>query len=68
MSGVSHRVLKVASRYKDHGLHFSVANRQDFMEELEEDYGLGTSEGSDLPFVTIRTRLGHKYTMREEFT
>ncbi|XP_058260746.1 protein disulfide isomerase family A, member 8 [Hemibagrus wyckioides] len=62
------RVLKVASQYKDHGLHFSVANRQDFMDELEEDYGLGTTEGSDMPFVTIRTRLGHKYTMHEEFT
>ncbi|TSK28277.1 Protein disulfide-isomerase A3 [Bagarius yarrelli] len=62
------RVLKVVSQYKDHGLHYSVANRQDFKDELEEDYGLGTTEGSDMPFVTIRTRLGHKYTMREEFT
>ncbi|KAI5087374.1 protein disulfide-isomerase A3 precursor [Silurus meridionalis] len=62
------RVLKVASQYKDHGLHFSVANRRDFLDELEEEYGLGTTEGSDMPFVTIRTRLGHKYTMREEFT
>lgn len=65
---VSLRVLKVASQYKDHGLHYSVANRRDFMGDLEEEYGLGTTEGSDMPFVTIRTRLGHKYTMREEFT
>lgn len=68
MCAVSLRVLKVASQYKDHGLHFSVANRQDFLDELEEEYGLGTTEGSDMPFVTVRTRLGHKYTMREEFT
>lgn len=67
-SAVSLRVLKVASQYKDHGLHFSVANRQDFLDELEEECGLGTTEGSDVPFVTIRTRLGHKYVMREEFT
>ncbi|GAA6065494.1 protein disulfide isomerase family A, member 8, partial [Tachysurus ichikawai] len=62
------RVLKVASQYKDHSLHFSVANRHDFIDELEEEFGLGTTEVSDMPFITIRTRLGHKYTMREEFT
>lgn len=65
---VSLRVLKVASQYKDHSLHFSVANRHDFIDELEEEFGLGTTEVSDMPFITIRTRLGHKYTMREEFT
>ncbi|XP_036418541.1 protein disulfide isomerase family A, member 8 [Colossoma macropomum] len=62
------RVMKVASQYSTRGLLFSVANRKDFEDELEEDYGLGTSEGSEVPFVTIRTRAGHKYSMREEFT
>ncbi|KAL6457538.1 hypothetical protein MHYP_G00345010 [Metynnis hypsauchen] len=62
------RVMKVASQYSSRGLLFSVANRKDFEDELEEDYGLGTSEGSEVPFVTIRTRAGHKYSMREEFT
>ncbi|CAN9503564.1 unnamed protein product [Ophioblennius macclurei] len=61
------RVLKVASQYKGRGLMFSVANKKDFLSELEEEYGLGTSDG-ELPLVTIRTRLGYKYTMREEFT
>eukprot|EP00064_Thunnus_orientalis_P017887 superscaffoldBa00003929_g17973 len=41
---------------------------KDFLSELEDDFGLGTSDGGELPFITIRTRLGHKYTMREEFT
>lgn len=58
----------MAFQYKDHSLHFSVANRQDFMDELEEEYGLSATEGSDVPFVTVRTQLGHKYIMREEFT
>uniref|UniRef100_A0A8B9JTI6 protein disulfide-isomerase n=1 Tax=Astyanax mexicanus TaxID=7994 RepID=A0A8B9JTI6_ASTMX len=62
------RVMKVASQYSSRGLLFSVANRKDFEDELEEDYGLGSTEGSEVPFVTIRTRLGHKYSMREEFT
>ncbi|XP_053190784.1 protein disulfide-isomerase A3-like [Scomber japonicus] len=62
------RVMKVASKYSGRGLNFSVANKKDFLSELEEDFGLGTSDGGELPFVTVRTRLGHKYTMREEFT
>ncbi|XP_071401704.1 protein disulfide-isomerase A3-like, partial [Centroberyx affinis] len=62
------RVMKVASQYASRGLTFSVANKKDFLSELEEEFGLGASEGAELPFVTIRTRLGHKYTMREEFT
>ncbi|XP_030644331.1 protein disulfide isomerase family A, member 8 [Chanos chanos] len=62
------RVMKVASQFSSRGLMFSVANRKDFLDELEEEFGLGASEGGDLPFVTIRTRGGHKYTMREEFT
>ena len=60
--------MKVASKYTGHGLTFSVANKKDFLSELEDDFGLGTSDGGELPFVTIRTKLGHKYTMREEFT
>ncbi|XP_056154325.1 protein disulfide isomerase family A, member 8 [Lampris incognitus] len=62
------RVMKVASQYGSRGLSFAVANKKDFLSELEEDFGLGTSDGGGLPFITIRTRLGHKYTMREEFT
>uniref|UniRef100_A0AAQ6ARP5 Thioredoxin domain-containing protein n=1 Tax=Amphiprion ocellaris TaxID=80972 RepID=A0AAQ6ARP5_AMPOC len=62
------RVMKVASKYGGRGLTYSVANKKDFLSELEDDFGLGTSDGGELPFVTIRTRLGHKYTMREEFT
>ncbi|CAL8293129.1 unnamed protein product [Merluccius merluccius] len=62
------RVLKVVSRYSSRGLSFAVANKNDFLSELEEDFGLGMSEGAELPLVTIQTRLGHKYTMREEFT
>ncbi|KAM9838750.1 protein disulfide isomerase family A, member 8 [Aulostomus maculatus] len=62
------RVMKVASQYAGRGLTFSVANKKDFLSELEDDFGLGTLDGGELPFVTIRTKLGHKYTMREEFT
>uniref|UniRef100_A0AAQ4NPF0 Protein disulfide-isomerase A3 n=1 Tax=Gasterosteus aculeatus aculeatus TaxID=481459 RepID=A0AAQ4NPF0_GASAC len=62
------RVMKMASTFSGRGLTFSVANRKDFLFELEEDFGLGTSDGGGLPFITIRTKLGHKYTMREEFT
>ncbi|XP_063041035.1 protein disulfide-isomerase A3-like [Engraulis encrasicolus] len=62
------RVMKVGSPFLSEGLTFAVANRKDFQDELEEDFGLGTSDGGDLPFVTLRTRQGHKYSMREEFT
>nr|XP_061786860.1 protein disulfide-isomerase A3-like [Nerophis lumbriciformis] len=62
------RVMKVASKYKGRGLTFSVANKEDFRSELEADYGLGSSDSADLPLVTIRSKVGHKYTMREEFT
>uniref|UniRef100_A0A671P586 Protein disulfide-isomerase A3 n=1 Tax=Sinocyclocheilus anshuiensis TaxID=1608454 RepID=A0A671P586_9TELE len=62
------RVLKVASKFSSQGLLYSVANRNYFLEELEDEFGLGSSDATELPFVTIRTRTGHKYTMREEFT
>ncbi|KAF6738180.1 Protein disulfide-isomerase A3 [Oryzias melastigma] len=52
------RVMKVASKYSGRSLMFSVANKKDFLVELEEDYDLGTSDAGDLPFVTIRTKLG----------
>lgn len=58
----------MASKFSSQGLLFSVADRNDFMEELEDEFGLGASDGTELPFVTIRTRTGNKYTMREEFT
>ncbi|KAM9386400.1 protein disulfide-isomerase A3-like [Pholidichthys leucotaenia] len=60
------RVMKVVSKYAGRGLTFSVANKKDFLSELEEDFGL--SDGGELPVVTIQTRLGNKFTMREEFT
>lgn len=62
------RVMKVVSQFSGRGLTFSVANRKDFLWELQEDFGLGASAGGELPVVTIRTRMGHKFTMREEFT
>ncbi|XP_046875517.1 protein disulfide-isomerase A3-like [Hypomesus transpacificus] len=62
------RAMKVASQFLSQGLSFAVANRRDFVDELEQEFGLGASDGGDLPFVTIRTARGHKYTMREEFT
>ncbi|TNN57328.1 Protein disulfide-isomerase A3 [Liparis tanakae] len=61
-------VMKMATKYSRRGLTFSVANQKDFLSELEDEFGLGTSDGGGLPLVTIRTHLGHKYTMREEFT
>uniref|UniRef100_A0A8C7IYC7 Protein disulfide-isomerase n=1 Tax=Oncorhynchus kisutch TaxID=8019 RepID=A0A8C7IYC7_ONCKI len=62
------RVMKVGYQFASQGLSFAVANRRDFVDELEEEFGLGASDGGDLPFVTIRTQQGFKYTMREEFT
>uniref|UniRef100_A0A8C8DEP1 Protein disulfide-isomerase n=1 Tax=Oncorhynchus tshawytscha TaxID=74940 RepID=A0A8C8DEP1_ONCTS len=62
------RVMKVGYQFASQGLSFAVANRRDFVDELEEEFGLGASNGGDLPFVTIRTQQGFKYTMREEFT
>ncbi|XP_033830837.2 protein disulfide isomerase family A, member 8 [Periophthalmus magnuspinnatus] len=60
------RVMLVASKFRGRGLSFSVANRKDFEAEIQEEFGLGPDPG--LPVATIRTRLGLKYTMREEFT
>uniref|UniRef100_A0A671Q2U9 Protein disulfide-isomerase A3 n=1 Tax=Sinocyclocheilus anshuiensis TaxID=1608454 RepID=A0A671Q2U9_9TELE len=62
------RIMKVATQFQDRGLSFAVADRQEFQDELEEEFGLGSSEGGDIPLVTIRTREGHKYSMQEEFT
>ncbi|XP_057684504.1 protein disulfide-isomerase A3-like isoform X2 [Corythoichthys intestinalis] len=62
------RVMKVASGYAGRGLSFSVANLEDFRAELEAEFGVGTADGGDLPVVTIRTKAGHKFAMREEFT
>ncbi|XP_068423212.1 protein disulfide isomerase family A, member 8 [Clinocottus analis] len=62
------RVMKIVSTFSGRSLTFSVANKKDFLSELEDEFGLGTSDGGELPFITIRTQLGHKYTMREEFT
>ncbi|XP_018603247.2 protein disulfide-isomerase A3-like isoform X2 [Scleropages formosus] len=62
------RVLKVAVQFQSRGLSFAVANRREFERELEEDFGLDQLDGGGFPLVTIRTREGHKYSMREEFT
>ncbi|XP_051925897.1 protein disulfide-isomerase A3-like [Hippocampus zosterae] len=62
------RVMKVVSKYAGRGLFFSVANQRDFRAELEDQFGVGASDGADVPLVTVRTKAGHKYTMREEFT
>lgn len=63
-----HRIMKVATQFQGRGLNFAVADRQEFQDELEAEFGLGQSEEGDVPLVTIRTREGHKYTMQEEFT
>uniref|UniRef100_A0A8C7M1W0 Protein disulfide-isomerase n=1 Tax=Oncorhynchus mykiss TaxID=8022 RepID=A0A8C7M1W0_ONCMY len=62
------RVMKVATQFQSQGLSYAVANRAEFQEELEEEFGLGPSDGGELPLITIRNREGHKYSMQEEFT
>ncbi|XP_064201545.1 protein disulfide isomerase family A, member 7 [Anguilla rostrata] len=62
------RVMKVATQFQSQGLSYAVADRREFQEELEDEFGLALSDGGELPVVTVRTREGHKYTMREEFT
>ncbi|XP_077600193.1 protein disulfide-isomerase A3-like [Stigmatopora nigra] len=62
------RVMKVASGFMGRGLSFSIANLNDFRAELEDDFGVGTADGGEIPVVTIRTKAGHKFAMREEFT
>lgn len=62
------RVMKVATQFQSRGLSYAVANRAEFQEELEEEFGLGPSDGGELPLITIRNREGHKYSMQEEFT
>ncbi|XP_072535579.1 protein disulfide isomerase family A, member 7 [Salminus brasiliensis] len=62
------RVMKVATQFETHGLSFAVANRMEFQDELEEEFGLGLSDGGELPVITIKTRAGLKYIMQEEFT
>ncbi|KAI7806597.1 protein disulfide isomerase family A, member 7 [Triplophysa rosa] len=62
------RIMKVGTQFQGRGLKLAVADRQEFQDELEEEFGLGQSEEGDLPLVTIRTRAGHKYAMQEEFT
>lgn len=60
--------MKVATQFQSRGLSYAVANRAEFQEELEEEFGLGPSDGGELPLITIRNREGHKYSMQEEFT
>lgn len=61
------RVMKVATQFQSEGLSYSVADKGEFQDELEEEFGVGP-DGGELPVVTIRTRSGHKYRMQEEFT
>lgn len=58
----------MATQFQSHGLHFAVADLEEFLEELEEEFGLRFSDGGEAPLITIRTRAGHKYIMQEEFT
>uniref|UniRef100_A0A8C7G8W8 Protein disulfide-isomerase n=1 Tax=Oncorhynchus kisutch TaxID=8019 RepID=A0A8C7G8W8_ONCKI len=62
------RVMKVATQFQSQGLNYAVANRAEFQEELEEEFGLGPADGGELPLITIRNREGQKYSMQEEFT
>ncbi|XP_048883078.1 protein disulfide isomerase family A, member 7 isoform X2 [Brienomyrus brachyistius] len=62
------RVMKVASQFHSQGLHFAVADRQEFQDQLEEEFGVEPSELGEMPLVTIKTREGSKYIMQEEFT
>ncbi|XP_062847630.1 protein disulfide isomerase family A, member 7 [Trichomycterus rosablanca] len=62
------RVMKVATQFQSRGLSFAVADREEFQDELEEDFGLTPSDKGELPVVIIRTTAGHKYIMHEEFT
>ncbi|XP_053537642.1 protein disulfide isomerase family A, member 7 isoform X2 [Ictalurus punctatus] len=62
------RVMKVATQFLSRGLSFAVADQEEFQEELAEEFGLQLSDGGEMPLITIRTRAGHKYIMREEFT
>nr|XP_023657071.1 protein disulfide-isomerase A3-like isoform X1 [Paramormyrops kingsleyae] len=59
------RVMKVASQFQSQGLHFAVADRQEFQDQLEEEFGVEPSELGELPLVTIKTREGNKYIMQE---
>lgn len=58
----------MATQFLSRGLSFAVADREEFREELEEEFGLQFSDEGEIPFITIRTRAGHKYIMQEEFT
>lgn len=60
--------MKVATQFLSRGLSFAVADQEEFQEELAEEFGLQLSDGGEMPLITIRTRAGHKYIMREEFT
>uniref|UniRef100_A0A673Y9E0 protein disulfide-isomerase n=1 Tax=Salmo trutta TaxID=8032 RepID=A0A673Y9E0_SALTR len=62
------RVMKVVTQFQSQGLSYAVANRAEFHDELEEEFGLGPSDGGELPLITIRNREGNKYSMQEEFT
>lgn len=58
----------MATQFLSRGLSFAVADREEFQEKLEEEFGLQLSDGGDMPIISIRTRAGHKYIMQEEFT
>ncbi|XP_020353046.1 protein disulfide-isomerase A3-like isoform X2 [Oncorhynchus kisutch] len=66
--GVESEVMKVTTQFQSQGLSYAVANRAEFQDELEEEFGPGPSDGGELPLINIRNREGHKYSMQEEFT
>ncbi|KAG7256655.1 hypothetical protein CRUP_032963 [Coryphaenoides rupestris] len=57
--------MKVVSRYSSRGLSFAVANKNEFLSELEEDFGLGMSEGAELPLGTRELKDLLRFLKRE---
>jgi len=63
------RVLKVASKYKDHDVTFAISNVGTFASELSE-YGLDMAKLSkeQSPAVVGKDKDGKKYAMQEKFS
>lgn len=63
------RVLKVASKYKDHDVTFAVSNVGTFASELA-DFGLDMSRLSkeNSPAVVAKDKEGKKYALQEKFS
>lgn len=63
------RVLKVASKYKDHEVKFAVANINDFAGELSE-FGIDMARLSKdhSPAVAAKDKEGKKYALQDKFS